>query len=435
MPAKPQRSFVLVSADALRASYESLESGGSQPAAFPRLEALKAEARVDATAYSAATWTLPSHMSLFTGMHPHQHGYGLDFRVGRSYPLPEHLMYLPSYLQRQSMETYGFHNGGIMEPDRGLGLGWTRYVGSPPGDVEGPVKDFIEALPHLRAPFFAFIHTYAVHNYWGESDTPMRHDFLTTDEIRRVRDLTGRWRNLRWLMAESVVGKHQADADAVNLIRRVYLGAVRRFDELLSLLLDALSGSEFSESCDLLVTSDHGEALGEMHGGVQHWSHMTVNVHEENILVPFILKSPVAPALPPGGPLSLVDVPNLVAACTGLAQAFPQRPSDAVFATGATDQFGAHWEKTLSAEARVYRSALITGGRKYVFRGDDFGLEKTYDLGSDPWETTDLGGATMTSEERHLLKQFTLPVKMPAQDRADFADDIAAQLKGLGYVD
>ncbi len=209
-----QRSFVLVSADALRANYGSLGIPDQRAMIAPRLDALMAEAQVHPVAYTAATWTLPSHMSLFTGLHPHQHGYGCQFHVGRSYPPPRHLLYLPCYLQRHGLATYGFHNGGIMEPGRGLGHGWTEYLGSPPGDVEGPVKHFIEALPSFREPFFAFVHTYAVHNYWGESGTPMRSDFMTADDARRIGELTQRWRNLRWLMAASVTGDYSADETA-----------------------------------------------------------------------------------------------------------------------------------------------------------------------------------------------------------------------------
>ena len=180
---------------------------------------------------------------------------------------------------------------------------------------------------------------------------------------------------------------------------------------------------------------DHGEALGEVHGQLQYWSHMTVNVHEENIKVPFMLRPArgISPSL--AEPLSLVDLPNLVAACFGLPEVFPQKPAGTVFATGATDQFGKEWERTISAGQRAYRSALITGERKYHLVGDAFEVEKICDLKSDPGETAPIGDAVSRPELQDLLKPFVRPISFGRNRSAEVDADVLERLRDLGYVE
>jgi arylsulfatase A-like enzyme len=435
VPRNRSESFLLVCADALRPDYLGGVTPEGRAPVTPHLEAFAVEANGSPTAYTAATWTLPSHMSFFTGLHPHQHGYGVGFQVGRRYPLPTHLQYLPAYLSGQGIPTFGFHNGGVMEPDRALGHGWTSYVGSPPGEVEGPVQRFLEALPELPRPCFVFVHTYAVHNYWGECETPLPVDYLGEGERELLQSLLARWKNLRWLMAASLRGEAEASEETVEVIRRVYLGAVSRFDALFGQMLSALRTTGREEECHVLLISDHGEALGERHGPVQYWSHMTTNVHEENIRVPFLLRDARGRRALPPEPISLVDLPNTVATCLNLPPTFPGSPPGRRFVTGATEQFGAAWERALPASQRAYRSALLEGNQKYLFVGDDFAPCGRYDLAADPRETLCETGGEEMEEARARLAPFVTPVR-PLRTEADESEAaVAEQLRGLGYVD
>ena len=426
---------IVLCADALRADFATLARDLGAAAGVATLERFRAQALCPEAAYTAATWTLPSHMSMFTGLHPHEHGYGVEFKVGRTYPPPSHLTYLPHYLVEHGIPCYGFHNGGVMEPHRGLGYGWTSYDGTHPSDVDGPVHRFCEALPEMSGPFFAFIHTFAVHNYYGECSTPLCLDLVSPEQRRHLEEVIARWGNLRWLMASLLRNRQVAEAQTVEAISRLYLGAVCRFDRLLQLLLNALESMGSIDRCTIILLADHGEALGEVHGQLQYWSHMTVNVHEENIKVPFMLRPArgISPSL--AEPLSLVDLPNLVAACLGLPEVFPKKPAGTVFATGATDQFGEEWERTISAGQRAYRSALITGERKYHLVGDAFEVEKTCDLKSDPGETAPIGDAVPRPELQDLLKHFVRPISFGRNRSAEVDADVLERLRDLGYVE
>lgn len=434
MPKK--HACIVVCADALRADYEDLVATYHAGSEIGALQSLKSMAQAPDVAYTAATWTLPSHMSMFTGLYPHQHGYGVDFRVGQGYPLPQHLAYLPQYLVGRGIPCYGFHNGGVMEPSRGLGYGWTRYSGSHPGDVDGPVHSFMKALPELGDTFFAFIHTYAVHNYYSESATPLCLDLLSPFERKHLNTLLARWGNLRWLMAENLRAGQVADALTTEIVRKLYVGATLRFDRLLNQLVQRLQATGSFDQCTLLLLSDHGEALGEVHEGVQHWSHMTINVHEENIRVPFLFKPGHGVQVDVPKTLSLVDLPNIVTSCFGLPSAFPRRRMNEVFVTGATHQFGKEWETTIPLEQRIYRSALLKGGRKHHLLGDAFYLEKTCNVTSQPFQDERLFGNFEADITLLDIERLTRPIPM---DRLDLSTPIAPEflehLKGLGYVD
>ncbi|HYD50707.1 MAG TPA: sulfatase-like hydrolase/transferase [Terriglobales bacterium] len=65
-----QLNVLLVVIDSLRA--KSLEKGEGRPAT-PFLDALNSQSIAFTRAYASECWTLPSHMSMFTGLLPSQH--------------------------------------------------------------------------------------------------------------------------------------------------------------------------------------------------------------------------------------------------------------------------------------------------------------------------------------------------------------------------
>lgn len=433
---KPKKNAcIVISADALRADFDALASHYHAQDAVTALSQFQSAALSPGRAYAPAPWTLPSHMSMFTGLHPQQHGYGVDFTVGRCYPLPTHLTFLPDFLCKQGIPSYGFHNGGVMEPNRGLGHGWTKYVGAHPGDVDGPVHNFIKALPDLGDTFFAFIHTYAVHNYYGESNTDLALDLVSPKQRLYINQLMQRWGNLRWLMAENLKNGQLADGLTLDVVRRLYVGAVLRFDRLLQQLVDALKTTGSFDQCTIILTSDHGEALGEVHSGTQHWSHMTLNVHEETVRVPFFLKPAKGRDFSLGDTLSLVDLPNIVTSCFDLPAMFPVRPTDAIFATGATHQFGAEWERTMPPEQRVFRSMLLDGNKKYHLLGNNFYLEKVCDVQADPAENVYVFDDVDQQSILERIQPFVKPIPFETDPIDSEDEDVLDRMRGLGYVE
>ena len=433
---KKKKGVVLVSADALRADFHELFQCENALDLIPTLSQFIGSSKAPASAYSTAPWTLPSHMSMFTGLFPHQHGYGIDFKVGKAYPMPTQLPFLPECLARNGVMSYGFHNGGVMDANRGFGHGWTSYTGSHPGDVDNPIHDFIRSFPDFEDGYFAFIHTYAVHNYYKESGTPFSLDLLNTAERRYLNSLVSDWGNLRWMMAENLKLGRLADIRTQQVVRKLYLGAVLHFENLFKQLVEFLRSMDALDQTSIILTSDHGESLGELHRGVQHWSHMTVNVHDENIRVPFYIKNATAHEFEFSKRFSLVNLPRLIFTLFGLkSDEFNVENRDWLFSTGTTDQFGQEWESKIPAEGRVFRSVLFNSEKSFYLSGSNFRLEYLHDrIKNAIVEASEIDQdvVKMLNDEVRL---YTNLVNERSPSLEMLGDDVVNMMRDLGYVE
>lgn len=82
------------------------------------------------------------------------------------------------------------------------------------------------------------------------------------------------------------------DEDAVELVRAAYRGEVHSVDELVGRLLDSLERDGIREETLVVVTADHGEALGEEDiRGERSMGHIN-SVNEHHMRVPLILAHP-----------------------------------------------------------------------------------------------------------------------------------------------
>ncbi len=160
-PSAP-RGIVLISVDTLRA--DRLGCYGDAHADTPHLDALAARGALFENAFVQLPGTLPSHMCLFTGLYPQEHGvFPPDGVLAPEVPT------LPEVLQRAGWRTAGFTEGGYVSGRYGFARGFDVFDDSAahiPSDVERTFARglrFIDSVPS-GAPFFVFLHTYAVHD-------------------------------------------------------------------------------------------------------------------------------------------------------------------------------------------------------------------------------------------------------------------------------
>ena len=88
----------------------------------PNLERMASEAAVYHYCFSNAPWTIPSHASLFTGLYPHEHQ-SVETLDG----LPEGMMSLPEVLREQGYHTMGITNNLIMSRLTGFDRGFDKF--------------------------------------------------------------------------------------------------------------------------------------------------------------------------------------------------------------------------------------------------------------------------------------------------------------------
>jgi len=290
---------ILLVLDTLRADHLSIF--GYDRETTPELARLLAErsnAVATSQAYANATWTVPSHASLFTGQLPNQHGvhFALDGSVRFQFTLAEDAVTLASRLRDGGYRTLGTFANNWLRIVRGMGDGFDRFFRShhseplpfsgerlrallAPGvhpealksgarahEVNTALLSLAEPWSAAEAPLFLFANYCDVHGPY----VPMpgyRGRFHPTSPFEDAEHLSIHQSPERWEVLE-------ARYDEELLYLDHYLG--RLFDELDRIgLLD--------ESW-VFVTSDHGEAFGE-HGVTEHGT----AVYDEIIRIPLLV--------------------------------------------------------------------------------------------------------------------------------------------------
>jgi arylsulfatase A-like enzyme len=244
--ASGRTSVILISLDTLRA--DRLGIHGRREARTPVLDALAAAGVRYERAYSASTWTRPSHQSLLYGIQPR----ALPGTAFHEVP-PEGWKFdtfesVAEAFRRAGYLTAAFTGGGFVAANLGLGRGFDTYFmyaggSKQPGTCDPARFDgaevFSRATRWLRrragAPFFLFVHTYEPHDRCPVTPARKQHFKPWTDVSPAER---------------------QALID-------YYDDVVARTDDLVGTLLRELDTLGLADSTIVAVTSDHGEGLGE----------------------------------------------------------------------------------------------------------------------------------------------------------------------------
>lgn len=299
----PPPNVILISADTLRA--DRLNAYGyEERRTSPRIDALAAEAHLFEVHVSAAPWTTPSHLSLLTGLTPTRHGVTGSDRALREalqgdralHRLPEEVTTLAEALAAHGWSTAAFTGGATLDPRIGFEQGFGEYDTSMVKLDRDKVDRVFTWIDAQEEPFFLFWHTFEVHApyvapaFLGDVLPEPRAQALG----ERLEGLPekGGWKQVR--AAKRVMRTH--DAYTPEVTRALYDGGVFSFDRWLGELLDFLRRRGLDKRTILVLTSDHGEQLGE-EGRPAPFGDGFYNVHghtlhEELVHVPLIIRLP-----------------------------------------------------------------------------------------------------------------------------------------------
>jgi choline-sulfatase len=256
----PAPNLLLVTIDTLRA--DRVGAYGWARAATPAFDRLAREGVLVEDAVVHVPQTRPSHVSLFTGLLPYEHGIRDNF----SPPLEKRFVTLAERLRGAGYATGGFVGAYPVSADSGLDRGFERFddpfgsAGKRASREERSERRAVEvtdaALGWLRGlderPFLAWVHLFDPH--WPyDPPAPYRQRFA----------------------------------------KDPYDGEVAYADAQLARLLEWLDRSGRAARTLVVVTSDHGEGLGD-HGEDEH----LLFVYDTTLRVPLVLRQ--AGALPAG---------------------------------------------------------------------------------------------------------------------------------------
>lgn len=299
-------NVVLIVLDTVRSDH--LSSYGYARPTTPRLDALAACADRYTTARSTAPWTLPSHASLFTGSFPFRHRADaelVDAVFNDARPLAPEETTLAEALAAEGYQTGAFvANRGYVNERMGLTQGFATFVNERKDGVG--MSDMAHAWLRAREPgkpFFLFVNYMDAHRPYNVAPLEGAHAArLPAAPAEPSVELLDR-------LYEQIFGSDQPPDPALlqKAIDAYDLG-VANADRGVGALLDALEADGLLDGALLIVTSDHGEYLGE-HDLIEH----SKDIYEEALRVPLIVKRPGQRA---GrvltDPISIADVPGLV---------------------------------------------------------------------------------------------------------------------------
>ena len=383
----PARDIILITIDTTRA--DALGYAGNNRVKTPFIDALAERGLVFTNAHAHNVVTLPSHVNILTGLYAYQHGvhdnagFALD---------PAHLT-VASRLRQAGYTTGAFVGAFPLDARFGLNQGFDTYDDNyGKGQVSA---DFVEQERRATAVLTAAT------RWWKEKE--------------------GRKRFL-WI--------HLYDPHAPYLPPEPFLSEYR-YNEYLGELAysdDALSkaiGPILAASPDALVvlTSDHGESLGE-HGEKTHG----LFAYEATLKVPLIVaRGGIEHRVEPAYVRHVDIVPTILnAASVEVPKELPGRSL-----LGSVTPGDSYFEALSASLNRGWAplTGIIRDGMKYI----DLPLAELYDLTRDPHEAANLVNDRRRDVEqsRKLLDQ--IKAEAAVVPRSVSPEEIA-RLRSLGYV-
>ena len=255
--------MLLVTIDTLRADH--LGCYGRQAAMTPTIDALARRGVRFATAVAHAPLTGPSHASILTGRTPLGHG----FRNNSGFVLAPAVSTAAEDFRQAGYRTaafvsgfpldrrFGFDRGFDTYDDhlpRGNDLRRTPYVERTADATTGAVLRWLQPSSHPPGqprPWFLWVHYYDPHAPYEPPAADLAERFRATP----------------------------------------YDGEVAFVDRELGRLFEALATTREMDHTLVLLTSDHGESLGE-HGEATHG----IFIYDATLRVPWVMAGPGVPA-------------------------------------------------------------------------------------------------------------------------------------------
>ncbi|MBS3819992.1 sulfatase-like hydrolase/transferase [bacterium] len=292
IPVEERTNIFLISVDTLSSLHMSLY--GYERETTPNLEKFAEDSVVFLNAFSNSSWTVTSHMSLFTSLHEHEHK--VDQRAVYEIknqklkrvkpraiiPLSYDIPFFPEDISRE-FATVSYNGGLKVDARFGFYRGFDLYYSN--DDLytqKASAVMFEEVRNKLReAEFpnaFYFLHTYHVH-------APHNPQMKFLNKIPRETEIKEFDFNTD-LGGNKCIFKETSDEFRED-IKALYDAEILSFDHYFGEFIRFLKENKFYENSMIILVSDHGEEFFEH----QRWAHGS-DLYNEQTRIPLLIKFP-----------------------------------------------------------------------------------------------------------------------------------------------
>ena len=286
---KTKPNVVLIVLDTARADRFSYL--GSQRATTPYIDTVASAAAVYEKAYATTFWTLPTHASIFTGLYPSQAG-----ATSETLHLPDSNVTITEMLRQSGYATAAFSCNVWVSKERGFAKGFDEFAemwrqanqtvkAGGPDMTELITTDKITSwltTTGKKEPFFLFVNLNSAHLPYEPPkpflDRFLRHDYDKRN-IARISRIHGIWAHL--------TGKIKLTKNDLDIMNALYDAEIAVADYCVEQIIETLKKLDALDNTLVIITSDHGENLGE-HGMIDH----LFSMYDTIIHIPLIIRYP-----------------------------------------------------------------------------------------------------------------------------------------------
>ena len=292
------------------------------------------------------------------------------------------------------------------------------------------VKDWLITRDPAQ-PFFAFINFMEVHEPY-QPPAPYDQQFMPPGISRAA---------ARRLLAQGEPntdsGRAQDNERAAKyfeVLKAAYDGELRYLDQQIHRLVDGLKSLDLLDNTVVIITSDHGDSLGEH----EELGHRKV-LYEQLVHVPLVIRHPdrFEPGSRIGAQVQAVDLYPTLLELGGVSAPIPEGARSLLDAQRKAREFSIA-ENTGPKSSNYLLARMIRTDRyKYIWKSNE--AHELYDLLADPDERVNLithepEVARELSRKLHEWNNAATTAEVDATS-AEYDEVVLSRLRELGYVD
>jgi arylsulfatase A-like enzyme len=436
--------ILFLTIDTLRSDAVSTLNPAAPPT--PSLDALASDSVVFTRAYSPAPWTLPSFVSMMTGVAPPVHGVRTP-----ALRIPDPLPTLAERLRDSGYVTAAIGHNPWLRPRHGMSRGFESYDVCPRDDfgrslgsrllarlfprrlkptlTTPEITDLAGAWlrEHARDDFFLWLHYFDPHGPYAPP------------EAYRPREKPPEGMGYTFGGAPAIrMGSLVISPPQRKWARELYDGGVRYVDDNVGRITEELKRLGIYDETLIVFASDHGEEFWE-HGSFEHGH----TLYDELLRVPLFVKLPGQAtrfrqdhrASTGGIHATILELCGIEADSRWLSY----RSLAPLLGSGLPDD-----DPILSASPLYYedREAWIRGSTKWIHSRVSDRIE-VFDLTRDPGEHHDLAtsfpekareGLEELARQRNADEALRRHYRIIGEFPAEMDPEALQQLRSLGYL-